>query len=46
MAHFIIEFSVHDIWSQENNIPCGRPNEAILVRSGEVEESEDRTFKF
>lgn len=45
MVHYVIEFSVHDIWSQENNIPCGEPNEAILlVQSGEVEEFEDRTF--
>lgn len=44
MVHYVIEFSVHDIWSQENNIPCGEPDEAILVLNGEVDESEDRTF--
>jgi hypothetical protein len=45
MVCYVIEFSVHDIWSQENNIPCGEPDEAILlVQCREVDESEDRTF--
>jgi hypothetical protein len=45
MVHYVIEFSVHETRSQENNIPCGEPDEAILFfRSGEVDESENRTF--
>lgn len=45
MVHYVIEFSVHEIWSQENNIPCGEPDESILlVQSGGADESEDRTF--
>lgn len=45
MVHYVIEFSVHEVRSQENNIPCGEPDESILLgRSGEVDESEDRTF--
>lgn len=46
MVHYVIEFSVHDTWSQENNIPWSEPDEAILLaQSREIDESEDRTFK-
>ena len=45
MVHYVIEFSVHEVWSQENNIPCGEPDESIpFGPSGEVDDSEDRTF--
>lgn len=45
MVHYVIEFSVHETWSQENNIPCGEPDDSILFfRSGEVDASESRTF--
>lgn len=45
MVHYVIEFSVHELQSQENNIPCGEPDESILlVQSGGVDESEDRIF--
>lgn len=45
MVHYVIEFSVHEIRSQENNIPCGEPDESILlVQSRGADESEDRSF--
>lgn len=31
--------------ARENNIPCGEPNEAILLVIRETRESEDRTFQ-